>query len=86
MQGEEKIQIHTQDHKYNVLNINKFDKLKINTEGVEINVLKGAAQMLQFETIISLVFTKWIIMIGKEETGWVMHYKFIHLFFSSKRR
>lgn len=44
---EETIKIDTLDHSCNKHNIKKIDLLKIDTEGCEINVLKGAEQMLQ---------------------------------------
>ncbi len=44
---EEKIKIDTLDHYCSSRGINKIDLLKIDTEGFEINVLKGAEQMLQ---------------------------------------
>ncbi|QNA44991.1 FkbM family methyltransferase [Lacibacter sediminis] len=44
---EETIKIDTLDHYCSVHNIKKIDLLKIDTEGFEINVLKGAEQMLQ---------------------------------------
>lgn len=44
---EETIRIDTLDHYCNTHNIPKVDLLKIDTEGFEINVLKGAEQMLQ---------------------------------------
>ncbi len=44
---EETIRIDTLDHYCSVHNIKKIDLLKIDTEGFEINVLKGAEQMLQ---------------------------------------
>lgn len=48
---EETIRIDTLDHYCSVHNIQKIDLLKIDTEGFEINVLKGAEQMLQNGTI-----------------------------------
>lgn len=44
---EETIQIDTLDHYCDINNIKKIDLLKIDTEGFEINVLKGAEEMLQ---------------------------------------
>lgn len=44
---EEIITIDTLDHYCSVKHIKKIDLLKIDTEGFEINVLKGAAQMLK---------------------------------------
>ena len=44
---EETIRIDTLDHYCQVNGISKIDLLKIDTEGFEINVLKGAEQMLQ---------------------------------------
>ncbi len=44
---EETIRIDTLDHYCSVHNIQKIDLLKIDTEGFEINVLKGAEEMLQ---------------------------------------
>lgn len=44
---EETIHIDTPDNYCRVNNIQKIDLLKIDTEGFEINVLKGAEQMLQ---------------------------------------
>jgi FkbM family methyltransferase len=44
---EETIKIDTVDRYCNAHNIKKIDLLKIDTEGFEINVLKGAEEMLQ---------------------------------------
>ena len=44
---EETISINTLDAYCKANNINKIDLLKIDTEGFEINVLKGASEMLQ---------------------------------------
>ncbi|MEQ1798595.1 MAG: FkbM family methyltransferase [Lacibacter sp.] len=44
---EETIRIDTLDHYCSVHGIKKIDLLKIDTEGFEINVLKGAQQMMQ---------------------------------------
>jgi FkbM family methyltransferase len=52
---EETIRIDTLDHYCGVHKIKKIDLLKIDTEGFEINVLKGAEQMLQSGRI-SLVY------------------------------
>ena len=48
---EETITIDTLDHYCDVQQIKKIDLLKIDTEGFEINVLKGAKQMLQSGSI-----------------------------------
>lgn len=52
---EEIIRIETLDHYCNEHNIQKIDLLKIDTEGYEINVLKGAERMLS-EHKISFVY------------------------------
>ena len=44
---EETIRIDTLDHYCSIHHINKIDLLKIDTEGFEINVLKGADEMLR---------------------------------------
>jgi hypothetical protein len=51
----ERIQVNTLDDYCHMHHISKIDFLKIDTEGYEINVLKGAMQMMRKEAI-SLIY------------------------------